>query len=463
MKILFIFPQVGSAGLWSVGIASMSAVLKKAGHEVDLFEIDDLKQQADLLRRIKENQPDAIGISTNSHQFLYARKIARTIKEVCQIPIFVGGVHIILFPNSLEKEEAFDGVCLGEGEEAFLELINKMQKGEDYFNTKNFWFRNDNKIIKNEPMGLVGNLDELPFPDRHIFRYFIKYRQKEIMPRFIFSRGCPFNCTYCCNHALKQKYAGLGKYLRFRSVDKAIEEIRDLKQNYNFRHIKLDDDTFSLNKNWLLEFCDKLPKNFDMTFECNIRPGSVDDESLAALKAGGCSMIKVGIESGNELLRKEALGRSISNQDIIELFKKAKKLGLKTYSFNIIGIPGETKKSVKEAVDLNVQLRPDFMQVSVFYPYPGTTLGERCQKEGLIRNDSADTYFKKSILELPTISKKEIESAVKNFKFNIYKHYDVKKAVLEKKEQLKDFVVSKPRLRFFARFIYKLVGSLLKI
>ncbi|MBI2041584.1 MAG: radical SAM protein [Candidatus Nealsonbacteria bacterium] len=450
MKILFIFPQIGSAGLWSVGIASMSAVLKKAGHKVDLFEIDNLSQQAELLKRIEESRPDVIGISTNSHQFSHAREIARTIKKARQIPIFVGGTHIILFPESLEKEEAFDGVCLGEGEESFLELIDKMQKGEDYFNTKNFWFRRGREIIKNESRKLMEDLDKLPFPDRRIFRYFKKYEQKEIMPRFIFSRGCPFNCTYCCNHALNKKYAGLGKYLRFRSVDKAIEEIADLKKNYNFRHIKLDDDTFSLNKNWLLEFCGKFPKNFNMTFECNIRPGSVDDESLAALKAGGCSMIKVGVESGNELLRKEALGRSISNQDIIELFKKAKNLGLKTYSFNIIGIPGETKKSIEEAVNLNIRLRP------------GTILGEKCIKEGLIGSGSADTYFKKSILELPTISRKEIELAVQNFKFNIYKHYDVKKAILEKKEQLKNFVISRPRLRFFAKFIYKSAGSLLK-
>lgn len=458
MRILFVLPQIRSSGVWNVGVASMSAVLKEAGHDVDLFEIDNLDQQlVDLLEQIRINQPDIISISANSHQFPYAKKIAREIKKNCHVPIFIGGVHAILFPELLEKEEMFDGLCLGEGEEALLELVDKIEKNEDYFHTRNFWFRQGKNIIKNEPRGLIEDLNQLPFPDRSIFRYFKKYGQKKITPRFIFSRGCPFNCAYCCNHALKRKYAGLGTYLRFRSVNKAIEEIKDLKQKYNFQHIKLDDDTFSFNKAWLLDFCNKFSKNFNMTFECNIRPGSVDEESLVALKNGGCVLIKVGVETGNEDLRKNVLNRQISNQEIINLFKKAKEIGLKTYSFNMVGIPGETKDSIKETILLNARIRPDFMQITVFYPYFGTTLGKTCLEQGLIGNDAADSYMEKSILKLPTISKREIEAAARNFKFNVYKHYDRKKALLEKQEQIKDFIVSRPLLRFFAKAIKRLI------
>jgi len=458
MKILFILPEIGSGSVWNVGVASMSAVLKKAGHNVDLFEIDNLDQQlTDLLERIRINKPDVINISANSHQFPYAKKIARAIKKTYPAPIFLGGVHAILFPELLEKEEMFDGLCLGEGEEAFLELANKIEKNEDYLHIQNFWFRRGNNIIKNEHGKLIEDLDQLPFPDRSIFRYFKKYGQKKVTPRFIFSRGCPFNCAYCCNHVLKRKYTGLGTYLRFRSVNKAIEEIKDLKQRYNFQHIKLDDDTFSFNKAWLIDFCDKFSKNFDMTFECNVRPGSVDDESLVALKKGGCTLIKIGVETGNEDLRRKVLNRNISNQEIISLFKKAKDIGLKTYSFNMIGIPGETKQSIKETILLNTQIRPDFMQITIFYPYLGTILGDSCFKEGLTGNDVADSYMKESILQLPTISKREIEVAARNFKFNVYKHYDIKKAILEKQRQIKDFIISKPLLRFFAKIIYRLI------
>lgn len=458
MRVLFIFPKIHSGAIWHVGIASMSAVLKQAGHNVDLFEIDNLdKQLTNLLEQIQKSRPDIIGISTNSHQYLYAKTIAQKIKASHSQPILIGGVHPTLFPELIEKEYVFDGLCIGEGEEAFLELVDKMSEGRDYFDTQNFWFRRGKNIIKNGPRQLTNNLDSLPYPDRSIFSYFQKYGERRVTPRFIFSRGCPFNCAYCCNHALRGKYAGSGRYLRFRSVDKAIEEIKELRKKYRFYHMKLDDDTFSLNKNWLLEFCGKFPKVFnDLTFECNIRPGTADQESLIALGKANCTLIKIGVETGSEYLRKKVLNRQISNQEIIDLFQTARNVGLKTYSFNMIGIPGETKETIQETINLNVLLKPDFMQVTIFYPYFGTSLGEYSFKMGLIGDNSADSYMKESILKLPTISKKEIEKAAKNFKFNVYRRYDMKKAIWVKKEQAKDLIISNPSFKFFARPVYRL-------
>ncbi|MDO8601336.1 MAG: radical SAM protein [bacterium] len=459
MKVLFVFPKINSGAIWQVGIAFLSAVLKEAGHEVELFEMDSLDQETLLLERIKESRPGVIGISANSHQYPYAKIIAKSIKESFpSLPILLGGVHPTLFPELIEKEEVFDGLCVGEGEEVLLELVNKMSEGRDYFGTKNFWFRQGKNIIKNEPGRLLENLDKLPYPDRSIFQYFKRYKDKEIRPRFIFSRGCPFNCTYCCNHVLKQKYAGSGAYVRFRSVDRAIGEITELRKEYNFHHIKFDDDTFSLDKNRLLEFCGKFPKFFpDLTFECNVRPGTADEEALTALKKANCNLIKMGVETGNETLRKEVLNRQINNRDLIELFETAKKVGLKTCSFNMVGIPGETKKSIQESINLNVRLRPDIMNVTIFYPYLGTILGERCLRDGLIKSDSADSLMKESILQLPTISKKEIEKAARSFRFNVYKHYDIKKAILEKKEQLKNFILTQSLLGPLVKMAHKLM------
>ena len=412
MKILFIIPKIGSAAKAVVGIAFLSALLKKEGHKVELLEIENKKDINNVVPFIKSCQPQVIGLSVNSHQYIHAVQIARKIKLELNIPIFLGGIHATVRPNEVIQEKSFDGICVGEAENAFLELIRKIEKKQDYINTKNFWFRINGKIVRNNIGPLVEDLDSLVFPDYLIFKYFKEAGKENIVPRFIFSRGCPFDCTYCANYILKKTYAGQGRYLRYRSVDKALEEIELLKTQCNFKHFKIDDDTFSLNKAWVLEFCEKYPKKFNMTFECNVKCGVVDKETLIALKKVGCNLIKVGVESGNEVLRKEVLGRDISNQEIIELFDLAKEIGLSTYSFNIIGIPGETKDTIKDAIDLNIRIKPDFFQVSIFYPYPGTILGEKCAQEGLITDKHVDSYMEESILNLTTLTPQEIKKVL---------------------------------------------------
>lgn len=457
MRVLLILPQINSPCIWHTGLAYISAILKESGHQVQLFEINNYTQQiTNLLDKIKEFEPAVIGISSNSHQILHAKNIAREIKKKYSLPIFVGGMHPTLQPEIIEDEENFDGVIIGEAEEIFLSLISKIENKNNYLDVNSCWFRDGSKIIKNEIAPLVEDLDKFPFPDRSIFRYFSEDKQK-ITPRFIFSRGCPYECAYCCNHILKKIYHNLGRYVRWRSVDSAIREIELLREKYYFTHFKIDDDIFSLNKKWLLEFCEKFSKKFkDLTYECNIRPGVIDKESLIILKNSGCVLIKIGVETGNEKLRKEILNRNISNQEIINTFLIAKKINLKTFSFNMVGIPGESKETIRETVELNKIIQPDFMQVTIFYPYPHTILGEICAKSGYLEKDYEDSYMEKTILKLPTISKKEIEKAAKNFKFNIYWCYNKRKAFAEKKSQIKKFIISQSLLHFLAKTFKKL-------
>ena len=455
MKVLFIIPKIGSQAKWLVGVALLSAVLKEAGHKVDLLEIDNKEDINKINPFIELEQPELIGLSVNSHQYIYAVEIAKKIKSEFNIPVFLGGVHATIKPNEVIQEKSFDGIGIGEAEYTFLELVRRFSKGQDYTDLNGFWFRKTGKVIKNDIGQLIGDLNELPFSDYSIFKYFREAGKKEIVPRFIFSRGCPFNCTYCCNHVFKKIYAASGKYLRFRSTDKAIAEISLAKEQYNFKHFKIDDDTFSLNKQWVFEFCEKYPKKFNMSFECNVRPGTIDEQILLALKKAGCNLIKVGVETGNESLRKKILGRNISNQDIIELFDLAKEINLSTFSFNMIGVPGETKKTIKETIDLNAKIKPDFMQVTAFYPYPGTVLGEECIRQGLIAKEHIDSYMEESVLELPHLSSGQIKKAVKNFNYNVYKQYDLKKALKEKVNHLKRFIISTPLLYKLAKPIYR--------
>jgi len=460
MKILFIIPEIGSQAKWLVGVSFLSAVLKKAGHQVELLEIEDKKEINQINSFIKSYQPEVIGLSANSHQYVYAVEIAKRIKSEFDIAIFLGGVHATIRPEEVIKEESFDGVCIGEAEDSLLELVGRIERKQDYTDVSNFWFKRQGKVIKNKIGSLLIDLDQLPFPDYSIFKYFKDVGQKKITPRFIFSRGCPFNCTYCCNHVFKKIYSGQGQYLRFMSVDWAIEQIRDFKNKYNFRHFKIDDDTFSLNKNWVLEFCHKYSKEFNMSFECNVRIGAVDRETLIVLKEAGCNLIKIGLETGNEKLRKKILGRNISNNQVTELFNLAKEIDILTFSFNMIGIPGETKKTIQETINLNAKIKPDFMQVTAFYPYPETLLGQKCIEQGLIAKDHIDSYMDESVLELPGLSSNQIKKAVRNFAYNVYKQYNFKKAVKEKIEQIKEFIISTPLLYKTGRPIYRLIKKI---
>lgn len=459
MKVLLIFPKIGSSAKWMVGLAFISSVLKEAGHDVELIEIEDREGINNVIPFIRSYRPRVVGLSANSHQYVYATLIAREIKLNFDLPVFLGGVHTTIKPDEAIKEESFDGISIGEAEYAFLELIERIEKGRDYTDINNFWFRKEGRIIKNNIGPLVENLDKLPFPDYSIFKYFREAGKKDIVPRFIFSRGCPFNCTYCCNHVFKKVYTGCGNYLRFRSVDKAIEEIELVKKQYNLKHCKIDDDTFSLNKAWVLEFCKKYSEKFDMSFECNIRPGAVDKETLEALKQAGCSLIKIGLETGNDNLRRKVLGRNITSQQIVELFSLAKEIGLLTFSFNMIGVPGENKKTIKETIDLNVRIKPNFMQVTAFYPYPGTLLGEECIRDGLVVGNHIDSYIEESVLNLPDLTSQEIRKAVKNFSFNVYRQYNWRKALDEKKKEFKKFIALSPIFSKLAKPVYKLIKS----
>ncbi len=421
MKILFIWPCIGSIQKSDTGIAYLSAYLKEHHHKVDLIELTSLKTKP-IFNKINYFKPDLIAFNSNSHQFHYVKGLSAKIKEVFDIKIVVGGAHPTGDPWCIKESPFIDGICIGEGEYALLELVENLDKK----NIKNFWFRDNNKIIKNPVRPLIQNLDELPFPDKLIFNYYKK--NKKVIPRFIFSRGCPFNCTYCSNATIKKHYPNQ-QYVRFRSVDKCLDEIGLLQETHKFDTFWADDDIFTINKKWLREFCEKYPKRFDKNFECHLRVGAVNKEDLELLKKAGCSLVRIGLESGSERIRRDILNRHMSNQQIIDTFKMAKEVGIKTYSFNMVGIPHETMEDIKQTIELNRKIKPDKMQCTIFYPYIGTHLGKYCKEKGWI-NGLEDDWFKDCILNLPTLSKSKIRRARKNFEFNVYKKDNIKKAIL---------------------------------
>ena len=428
MKILFIYPNLMRQENIRLGIAYLSACLKKAGHQMELMDYTWGGTISDCLKKIEEFKPDVVGFSSNSGEFVFCCRLAMKIKDKYEIPILFGGVHPTVVPEEVINNENIDIICVGEGEDALVELLNKMQSGNDFYSIRNLWFKREGKIIKNGPRQLMEDLDVLPFPDRELFHYGRYIEASSGSIDIMSGRGCPYICSYCINPILQNLYSDERKFVRQRRVDNVLEEIAQIKKIYSFSHIDFQDDVFALKKSWILEFSEKYGKKFRIPFTCNARLELIDKEICIALKEAGCLMLNMGIEAGNEKIREKVLKRRVSNEKIINAFKMAKNAGLKTYSFNMIGLPFETREDIQETIALNQKVKPDILQVSIFQPYPGTALQKLCIEKGWLTNKAIHfSHQMKSTLKYPHITNKEIQRFKKTFRFKvIYKHNLIK-------------------------------------
>ncbi|MBF0432642.1 MAG: radical SAM protein [Fibrobacteria bacterium] len=430
MKVLFIYTDIntrGSAKHLQIGIASLSSVLRQKSVATKLLYLIRYDFES-VKKTIVAFKPDIVAFTSVGTQFRHVVKIAAYVKSTFDIFAICGGPHVSLVPDVLEQSP-FDAICRGEGEFPLAELVEKMSQKENIYAIKNLWFKKDGIIIKNETRPFIDDLDSLPFPDRDIFDYQNVIDSDYGQASFMFSRGCPFNCPYCSNHALRK--LAEGKYVRTRSVAEAIQEIRDVRAQYTFNEVVFDDDTMTINKKWLMSFLDVYVKKISIPFEINARVDTMDNEILEKLKMAGCRKISFGIESGNEELRQRILKRKMTNELIINYFEKAKSLGIKTKSFNLVGLPYENREKFKDTISINAAINPDSLILNVFYPYQGTDLFKLCKEQNWL-GPEPETFVERddTILELPDFSRKEIIHCYKTFGFKVYQRYSLWKAFL---------------------------------
>jgi len=457
MNILFVCPNLAKEEYISLSIGYLSAYIKRAGHKVDLVDYTFGGDINDCIKKVQEFNPELVCFSLRSNEYNFCLKIAKSVKSRFDVKTVFGGAHPTVDPENTIKNKSVDMICIGEGEEALLELIEKMERGEDFTNTHNFWFKKDGQVIKNSLRHLVENLDILPFPDREIFDFKQYLECRNGAMDMIIGRGCPFGCTYCINHILQKLYDGLGRYVRLRSVDNVLDEIRQITSKYDIKTIRFNDDLFTIDKDWVKEFSEKYSKEFKIPFYCNARTELITDELCEDLKNAGCVSLNMGIESGSEKLRREVLNRQNSNENIINAFKIAKKHGLSTFSYNMVGLPFETLDNISESIDLNQKVNPDFLTVSIFQPLPGTKLAEICKENGWIEQAGMTTTIRKhSILNYPDISAKEIKKQQTFFRYKVLKKENIKKAFVTLLYDLNENVYRKVRDRM-PRSIKKLI------
>lgn len=412
MKVTFIYPDIIGGpyykGYFYTGIGYLSSVLKQAGHNISLIHITQPICREEFIHNLKVSQPNIVAFSTTTNMFHYVKIWSQWVKEEMDVLIVCGGVHPTLNPEEVISYKHIDIVCVGEGEGALIELCEAMAMGQEFFNIKNLWVKANERVYRNSLRPLIRNLDVLPFPDRTIYDYPSLYHEREKRAIIMASRGCPYNCAYCCNHALKHTFKGLGSYIRFRSVANVITKIKQIIANYPFvTALAFDDDILPINRKWLVEFTDSYAHEVALPFSCNVHPALINGDVVRILKEAGCVELHVGIESGNEQIRNKVLNRNISNENILRALSFCKKEDLQVYTYNMVGVPFEGIKEMLDTVKLNVKYS-DINQVSIFFPYKGTKLYEVCKEGDLLSSKTVTDYFQDTMLNYPQSKRNQI-------------------------------------------------------
>lgn len=346
-------------------IQLFSSILKKEGHKVNLIfdprlfltdevsnsvlaKVFDIRKQN--VNKISGLNPDLVGFSVYTQDYQWSLSMARMIKQELDVPIIFGGIHPTLCPEQVINEDCVDIVCVGEGEEALLELTSHPR-----LDIKNLWF----KSKTNPPRPLISDLDSLPFIDREIL-----YQQKPLFKKgytISTGRGCPYQCTFCASTALGAFYRKnqLGKYVRQRSVTNVMAELQTAKREHNPRTVYFTDDVFTLSTDWLRQFAFEYKHSVGLPFYCTANPGTIKDEELYLLKEAGCQMIGFGMQSCNEETRKTLLKRTGKNNRIREVSCLCKYLGINFSFDHIFQLPTEPIDNQIEAIEFYNDTRPD--------------------------------------------------------------------------------------------------------
>lgn len=407
------------------GISYISSLLKKHGHTTRLLVLTRKNKLKDINKYIQAFKPKIICFSVVFSEYSFISKVAKYLKiNFPEIFLLAGGPHITLKPEECITAD-FDAICIGEGEYPTLELINILEKGRLPLNIPNLWVKNNGRIEKNIPRPFFEDLDALPFPDREIWKPWVADLASNYS--ILLGRGCPFMCSYCCNHAFKK--IATGKYVRLRSVDNIIQEIQRIRISIpSIKNIFFEVETIATDKKFALELAEKLKEiNKDhnrLSFGTNIRisPNVNLEEILLSFKDCGFESINIGVESGSERIRTEILKRNYSNDEIVKTVDLARKFNLKVSFYNLIGIPSETPEDFKETISINRKCLPDRYSLSIFFPYPGTDLFNLSENSGLIKK-KLDTKMERSRvnLDMPQFNAKEIHRNYVWFDYNVFK------------------------------------------
>lgn len=449
MKTLLIDPPyhclmgIKSTPIYPLGLAYLSAVLNKAGHEsmyVNL-DYDDTSNYTNLFSRTKNisfykkyltecdeksnhriwkileallvmMSPEIVGISCVTVKMKSVLKVARIVKNYSlDIKVVLGGHHSQIYADEiLNNCPEIDFVIKGEAEESLVELVDflerqKSETSRDYEerlgNIDGLVFRNSmNELCEGKSRSFISNLDSLPFAESAKY-----YRNGELidlgLSSIMTSRGCPYQCNYCATNQIWHRK------VRRRSVRNVMDEIEYRISNQNIREFNFLDDCFTMNKNWIYEFCDSiLNENISINWSCISSINFIDEDLFKLIVKAGCNKINLGIESGSERIL-ELCNKHLNLEHAKRIFGYARKYRISTAAYFMMGFPTETEDDIRKTQQCIRQLNPNGVYLNVLIPLPGTRFFDWVVKKALIDVKSAwsgDMYENLQVNYTNTIS-----------------------------------------------------------
>lgn len=384
-----------------LGIMRLSASLRAAGHETFLVDPTQVESAAEL----QAFDPQLLCFSVITGQHTYYRRIAGALKAHLGVPTLFGGPHVTFFPREVERPEV-DAACVGEGEHVIVEVAQALDEGARRIpNLPGLHVKQEDGSIWRGPLRpLIEDLDGLPWPDRQLLRRASRLHRVAGRHHFIASRGCAYKCTYCYNHAAMDKFEGLGRFVRFRSPQDLVGECEAVAREHRFTYAYFLDDIFIMSRSWFKEFAELYAARVGIPYCAHVRAEMVSEEAAELLAMSGCRAVNLGIEAGDEGVRRELLDRPMTDDEIVAACDRLHAVGVKVVAPNIIGIPGTTLEHDLATIRLNQRARPDHPSVSIFQPYPGTKLAELAQ--GLGQFDGGfdgvpESFYDDSVVDVP--------------------------------------------------------------
>ena len=434
MRVLFIYPNLYTQMGFNHGLASLSAVLKENGHETRLLNLNErlppITTDEEIFQEVRNWGAGLIGFSCLTMQYREAVRIATFLRERARKagfrlpPLVVGGIHATMVPEDVMADGVWDHVGVGECEDALLTLVSRLEAGERPDDISNFlsWKGGRRPAeaerapvaaehwVKNT-VGEFPDFANLPRPDYELFDTQRILDQKHGWFGLMTSRGCPYRCTYCLNHRIVDRYRDeLGRavnrlnFFRFRTPEQMVEEIRWVVEHYDgIGTFILDDDLFTMNKEHAIAFAHAYrDAGLDVPWVVNSHVKRLEPDLAQALADGGCKILKLGIESGSDRVRREILQRFMTDDDILATVESAERFGLHTSGFLMVGLPGETHDERWETVDLLARSRIGRFRTSLFFPFPGTESHRLSVEGGYVRAEDVGTltdFTKSSALD----------------------------------------------------------------